>query len=169
MSKKSFQAFFDRFNRRAFCGIQNAASPKKPEKSGFFAAGYWIARIALRRCLRQMKARRNFRSRAVCGPSQSRPANGIAARRAKGLGLAEARSRCGSDMPPACHSLPQRRFATPRAPPRLYCRQQKHSFLTVSKTPDLSRPGVFRMFYALYRSSASCRRVRSARGTSGPL
>ena len=50
----------------------------------------------------------------------------------KGSFLAAARSRCGSDMPPACHSLPQRRFATPRAPPRLYCRRLKHSFLTVS-------------------------------------
>ena len=27
--------------------------------------------------------------------------------------LAAARSRSGSDMPPACHSLPSRRFATP--------------------------------------------------------
>ena len=42
--------------------------------------------------------------------------------------LAEARSRCGSDMPPACHSLPQRRFATPRAPPRICCRQLKRCF-----------------------------------------
>ena len=31
--------------------------------------------------------------------------------------LAAARSRRGSDMPPACHSLPRRRFATPQAPP----------------------------------------------------
>jgi len=31
--------------------------------------------------------------------------------------LAAARSRRGSDMPPACHSLPRRRFATPRGKP----------------------------------------------------
>ena len=36
--------------------------------------------------------------------------------------LAAARSRRGSDMPPACHSLPRRRFAAPRAPPLLYQR-----------------------------------------------
>ena len=46
--------------------------------------------------------------------------------------LAAARSRCGSDMPPACHSLPQRRFATSRALPLLYFRRMKHGFLTVS-------------------------------------
>ena len=30
------------------------------------------------------------------------------------LSLAAARSRCGSDMPPACHSLPRRHFVTSR-------------------------------------------------------
>ena len=34
-----------------------------------------------------------------------------------GIFLAAARSRCGSDMPPACHSLPHRRFATPSHSP----------------------------------------------------
>ena len=37
-----------------------------------------------------------------------------------GAFLAAARSRLGSDVPPAHHSLPRRRFATPRTPLRLY-------------------------------------------------
>ena len=41
--------------------------------------------------------------------------------------LAAARSRRGSDMPPACHSLPRRRCATPQAPPLLsYPRPAAH-------------------------------------------
>ena len=59
------------------------------------------------------------------------------------LFLAAARSRRGSDMPPACHSLlPRRRFATPRAPLLLYYFALQHSFLTVCK-PRQKSVGAF--------------------------
>ena len=40
--------------------------------------------------------------------------------------LAAARSRSGSDMPPACHSLPSHRFATQRG--RLFCARPSRLF-----------------------------------------
>ena len=82
-----------------------------------------------RRCRRQKKAARNFRSRAVLGP-RLRPARERQCGKAgvfrsstphqsasRTACLAAARSRRGSDMPPACHSLPRRRFATLKGKP----------------------------------------------------
>ena len=73
--------------------------------------------------------------------------------------LAAARSRCGSDMPPACHSLPQRRFATPRAPLPLCCRRQMYSFLTVSgkPIPGTNVPGIG-FLAVLFHPDQPCRR-----------
>ena len=53
--------------------------------------------------------------------------------------LAAARSRRGSDIPPACHSLPRRRCATPQAPPLLYYLCPAAHFFDRLKTASVHR------------------------------
>ena len=55
---------------------------KLPAKNSRPRPNLELLRIAASRCLRRMQAGRNFRSRAIGGPSRSRPGNGNAARRA---------------------------------------------------------------------------------------
>ena len=82
--------------------------------------------------------------------------------------LAAARSRHGSDVPPARHSLPWRRFATPRAPPRLCYLSFFGGFLTASKRSRLKNLLLFCCRERVHRrcedkpreyAKASCRRV----------
>ena len=70
------------------------------------------------------------------------------------LRLAAARSRSGSDTPPACHSLPSRRFATSRrgatVPP------QAGRYASVKKQKGDTRGGYLLLFHVFTFSFLSC-------------
>ena len=68
------------------------------ETSPFRGGGLLYSRTAACRCRWQKKARRSFRCRAICGPLRSRPGNGNAARRARGLAPSSSPAALSSDI-----------------------------------------------------------------------
>ena len=83
--KSPLWGFFDCASPPSILAEHKMLFSKSLGFQGFSSGGLLDSRTALCRCRWQIQAKRCFRSRAIGGPSRSRPGNGFAARRARGL------------------------------------------------------------------------------------